>query len=132
MRRTRFDIERLFNGEQMFRDIIDGTENKKLAARFRKEAASGQWEKLATLMRSLGIIKKPLKVVSTSKSAHKSNRNKISGRVYSKRRIDSIYVSQDTDEYINVDEIDLCLSTDMKRADAEKALNDLSAEVMAD
>ena len=101
MRRTRFDIERLFNGEQMFRDIIDGTENKKLAARFRKEAASGQWEKLATLMRSIGIIKKPLKVVSTSKSAHKSNRNKVSGRVYSKRRIDAIYVSQDTDEYIN-------------------------------
>ena len=101
MRRTRLDIERLFNGEEMFRDIIDGTENQKLAADFRKMQSSGQWEKLAALMRAIGIIKKPLKVVSSSMLVHKKHRNKISGRVYSKRRIDAIYISRDSDEYMN-------------------------------
>tara|TARA_R110002167_G_scaffold109834_1_gene279941 strand:- start:2103 stop:2918 length:816 start_codon:yes stop_codon:yes gene_type:complete len=100
-KRTRFDIERLFNGEQMFRDIIDGTENKRLATKFRKMQSAGQWQELAALMRTIGIIKKPLKVVSSSMLAHHKNRNKISGRVYSNRRIDAIYISQDSDEYIN-------------------------------
>ena len=100
-KRTRFDIERLFNGEQMFRDIIDGTENKRLATRFRKMQSAGQWQELAALMRKIGIIKKPLKVVSSSKSAHQSHRNKTSGRVYSNRRIDAIHISKNSDKYIN-------------------------------
>jgi hypothetical protein len=100
-KRTRFDIERLFNGEQMFRDIIDGTENKRLATRFRKMQSAGQWAELAALMRAIGIIKKPLQVVSSSKSTHKSHRFKGSGRVYANRHIDAIYISKNSDKYIN-------------------------------